>query len=228
MAEAKDYIYLCPIIGAVLGIITFLAPVIVWNWGAYGYSIDWYYWIWGYVSVTVSSVYYGSVGDSGITNNNSLLTVSIMCTIIIAAGIATLIIGGIQGKRNTQYDRKFEVLSSIGGILLLVGAITFLLGTDWPTTDEISAITGYGVWDWFEASFGIISPFIGAAIALIGVPAYHYLFTREIEIVPSKAEVREREFPKTEEIAKVKFCPECGQKVEQEGITFCPSCGFKF
>jgi len=71
MAEIKDYLWVFPIVGAVLGIITFIAPVADWTMSYGSYSIEWYCWIWGFVSVRISNGYYGTYGDSQITTNDT-------------------------------------------------------------------------------------------------------------------------------------------------------------
>jgi len=122
MADIKDYLWVFPIIGAVLGIITFLAPVADFTQSVYGASLDWYYWIWGFTTISAS---YGPYSETinGITENGTFLAVSIVCTIIIAIGIVALIIGGAQSKRSTEYNKNVIVMSSLGAALLLIGPI---------------------------------------------------------------------------------------------------------
>lgn len=228
MADIKDYLWVFPIIGAVLGIITFLAPVADWNMSVYGYSIHWYCWIWGFSTFAASSGYYGTVSEQGIITDNGVLAVSIISTIIIAIGIVVLIIGGVQSKRSTKLNINVIIMSSIGALLLLIGPIIWLVGADWPIIDPITAPPGENFWDWFDVNFGIIAPFIGAAIAFIGVTLYYYYLKEKAEIrEPKRETVGEKEALK-EKPTTLRFCPECGQKIEQEGVTFCPSCGFKF
>ena len=227
MAEIKDYLWAFPIVGAVLGIITFLAPAADWTMSVYGYSIDWYCWIWGLSSFGASTGYY-SASELGLTTDGSLLAVSIISTIVIAVGIVVLIIGGLQSKRSTQFNRNIIIMSSIGALLLLIGPIIWLVGADWPIIDPITAPPGEEFWDWFDVNFGIIAPFIGAVVAFIGVALYYYYLKEKAGIREPKREAIGEKEPLKEKLTTLRFCPECGQKIEQEGVTFCPSCGFKF
>ncbi|MFX1321818.1 MAG: hypothetical protein ACFFAQ_09240 [Promethearchaeota archaeon] len=227
MADIKDYLWVFPIVGAIFGIITFLAPAADWTYSYGGYiSIDWYCWIWGLTSVSASYGPY-STNEFGLITDNMVLAVSIISTIIIAIGIVVLIIGGVLSKRSTQYNMNLIIMSSIGALLLLIGPIIWLIGADWPIIGEITTPPGYDFWDWFDVNFGIIAPFIGTAIAFIGVGLYYYYLKEKAGIREPKREVGEKE-PVKEKPATLKFCPECGQKIEQEGVTVCPSCGFKF
>ncbi|MFX1315560.1 MAG: hypothetical protein ACFE9T_06815 [Promethearchaeota archaeon] len=234
MADIKDYIWVFPIIGAVLGIITFLAPVASWTQsysGYYGiYSLDWYYWIWGFTLISASYGPY-SGRESGIIDNVSLLSVSIVCTIIIAISIVTLIIGGVLNKRSTEYNMNVIVISSIGATLLLIGPIIWLIGADWPYITPPfteSDFIGQDFWDWFDVNFGIIAPFIGAVIAIPGIVGHWYIFKYEGGIREPRKEIIGKKITPMTTSPVLKFCPECGQKIEQEGVSFCSSCGFKF
>jgi len=203
-----------------------------------GYSIEWYCWIWGFVSVRISSGYYGTYGDSQITTNDTLLTVSIISTIMIAIGIVILLVGGVQERRSSKYlaadrlyNKRFEIISGIGAILLIVGAIVWLAGADWPTTDSVPPIPGYDFWDLFNVNFGIVTPFIGAGISLVGIPVsyyYNYYLREKAGIREPKRETTGDKETLRKKPTTLRFCPECGKKIEQEGVTFCPSCGFKF
>jgi len=232
MADIKDYLWVFPIIGAVLGIITFLAPVAYWTQSGYGYygpvSLDWYYWIWGFTTISTSYGPY-SATESGITENGPFLLLSLVCTIIITIGIVALIIGGVQSKRRTEFNTNIIVMSSIGAALLLIGPIIWLIGADWPYIAGLeSVVAGEKFWDWFDVNFGIISPFIGATMGFIGVALYYYYLKEKAGIrEPKKETIGEKE-PLKEKPTTLRFCPQCGQKIEQEGVTFCPSCGFKF
>jgi len=232
MADIKDYLWVFPIIGAVLGIITFLAPVAAWTqsgYGYYAYSLNWYYWIWGFTTISAS---YGPYSDTinGITENGTFLAVSIVCTIIIAIGIVALIIGGAQSKRSTEYNKNVIVISSIGAALLLIGPIVWLIGADWPYIAPYteSTFAGQEFWDWFDINFGIIAPFIGAVIAIPGIIGHWYVFKYEGAIREPKGETIGDKEPLKDKPSTLKFCPECGLKIEKEGVTFCPNCGFKF
>ena len=227
MADIKDYLWVFPIIGAVLGIITFLAPAADWTMSAYGYSIDWYCWIWG-LSSFAASTGYGSTSELGLITDNVVLTVSIISTIIIAIGVVALIIGGGISKRSTQYNMNVIIMSSIGALLLLIGPIIWLIGADWPTVGDITSPPGEDFWDWFNVNFGIITPFIGAVIAVPGIIGHWYVFKYEGGIrEPRKEIIGEKAIPMKPSPA-LSFCPECGQKIMYKESKHCSSCGYEF
>lgn len=181
--DMKKYIWVFPIIGAIFGIITFLVPVISLNISTY-YSIDWYYWIWGLTSYRFNDPdpwdpY--SVSETAFTNNDQLLTVSIISSIIILVAVITLLIAGVSSKRNFRYSKKIMAITGFSAFLLIVGGIIFWVGADWPTTPKTGSAHPESVWDYFDEGFSVYTPFIGGTIALIGMSMHYILFKFRIE-----------------------------------------------
>ncbi|KKN62054.1 hypothetical protein LCGC14_0515490 [marine sediment metagenome] len=180
----KKYIWVLPIIGVIFGIITFLVPVISLNLSAYS-SIDWNYWIWGLTSYSITDPYdpdpMFNISEIAFTNNNTLLTFSIISSIMIFVAVIILLSAGITSKRKIHYSRKFMIRSGASAILLIVGGIIFWVGADWPTTQKTGGAPGLSVWDYFNEGFSVFTPFIGGGIALIGMSVHYILFKFRIE-----------------------------------------------
>ncbi len=229
MAEVKNYIWLFPVIGGIFGIITFFVPVMSLDLSSGSTSIDWNYWIWGLTTYSMSDPYYGSYSETEFTNNSALLTVSIISIITIAVGVIIQFITGATNKRNINYSTPFMTMNGISAILLFIGPIVFLVGADWPTTRSTGSFPpGYDVWDAFDEGFGIISPFIGGVISILGIPAHYYFFKYRIETLTERKQVFKDKVTAIKKPISINFCPKCGQKMEFKDSKFCPNCRFKF
>ena len=182
---SKKYIWAIPIIGAIFGIITFIAPAITLN-NRLMSSINWNYWIWGLTSYSMISpdpYFYPSISETAFTNNTQLLTVSIISTVMISVAVIILLITGITSKRKIHYNKKFMTRTGFSAILLIVAGIIFYAGADWPTTPQTGSVPyDIGVWDYlFKEGFSVYSPFIGGGIALLGMSIHYILFKFRID-----------------------------------------------
>ncbi|GAH04268.1 unnamed protein product, partial [marine sediment metagenome] len=141
------------------------------------FSINWYYWIWGLTSYRYASLdpFDPNVLDVTFTDNTTLFMFSIISMITLAIGLILLLIVGITSKKNIRYSKKLMVINGLSVILLIAGGIVIWLGADWPTTTHsIPYLLGTSALDFYSASFGFYSPFIGAGIAVLGIPLHYY------------------------------------------------------
>ena len=131
-----------------------------------------------------------SISEIEFTNNSTLLTVSIISMIMIAVGVIILFIAGFIGKRNIHYSKKFMTMTGFSAILLIVGAIVFWAGADFPTSENTGSFPSYmDVWDYFREGFGIFAPFIGGGISIIGISVHYVFFKFRIETPAKRKEV---------------------------------------
>jgi len=135
------------------------------------------------------------------------------------------------------------------GILLIGGAIYFIAGVEigvaihWFNEFETYGYTPEWISFWndynYNPGFAVIAPFIGGGLALLGAIIGKSIGKQEgigkpkaAPKVEKPAPVAERPAPTptpvTEEAKVVRFCPECGTKIEQADSTFCSACGHKF
>ena len=113
---------------------------------------------------------------------------------------------------------------------------------DGVTIDGTPFSEGYHFWEIFNPSFGIILPFISAALSFIGVGVFRYYSNRKEDIVPAQMDTIPRQvdaFPPQTDIVKedvpvykktgnLNYCPECGEKIPRANANFCVKCGYKF
>lgn len=118
------------------------------------------------------------------------MTVSIISVIIIALGVLILFIAGVYGKKNIYYSKKFMTMTGFSALLLIVGAIVFWAGADFPTSENTGTTPSYmDVWDYFREGFGIFAPFIGGGISIIGISVHYIFFKFRTETLTKKEEV---------------------------------------
>jgi len=188
----KKHIWAIPIIGVIFGIITFLTPVISFNFSTY-YTLDWNYWIWGLTSYSlINPDPFGppDISEIAFTNNTQLLTVSIISSIMIIVAVIILLSASITSKRKVFYSRKFMIRSGASAFLLIVGGIIFWVGADFPTTQKTgSAPLNASVWDYFNEGFSVYAPFIGGVIALLGLSVHYIIFKFRIESSRKKGDL---------------------------------------
>jgi hypothetical protein len=140
--DIKDKLWLIAIVAGALGLVAIFTPV----WGITSGSNFYIGWLWG---MTVDNG-----GVNFIPTDEDIVPLGIVTTIILAAGACLLLVGGLLTKKK---DREINLLYLIGGILPLVGIITFMAGT---------AAFYSGWWSYYTVHVGTIVAFIGGGLGL--------------------------------------------------------------
>ena len=234
MAEARNYIWIIPLIAGILVLLaTLLAPAVYMNF--YGYLFD-NLWLWGLYAPPP----FGGLWNSGEFVPSPLVMIpSIVTTALIVVSGILLIIFAIIGKVRSRLS-GIRNISIISGILILASEILWLILVPlffpmeyyWGTVPYGFTLTfwriGYmGTYITIHSvGFGIIGGFIAAGLSFLGVGLAHYYSKQRPEIIPKPIEpVLPSE--KIKPMAKDNwlFCPECGAKIEDPNLKFCGKCG---
>lgn len=145
----KENLWYISLVAGIFGVVTLLIPAWGWTTGV-SYSIVW---MW--------NLFINDGNFDFIDLDEPLFAIGIVSTIIIAAGAALLLSGGILTKIK---DREIHLLYLIGGILTTIGIITFMAGA--------AGVYG-GFWMIYYVHVGSILPFIagglGIAAGVIGM-----------------------------------------------------------
>ncbi len=228
MADWKNYIWVIPIVGGVLSLISMALPAIVSSEltadgypSPYGLDI----WMIGFFELGPESGWgmeelYDLTGGMGFRLNSTPFIISFIGVLI---GAIAAIGSGVLGFRKDF--KKFIAL--LGGILMVAFSIIFIIWVEveWKlysgdTYDYLGTTIHYK----FSPGFGVIAPIIGGVIAIASffmpeAPPRE----RKAPVVPT--EPKETAQPQAVPPSQVRYCPNCGAEVPGE---FCPSCGTVF
>jgi hypothetical protein len=230
MAEFKDYVWLFPFIGAILVAIGLFTPAAIYHITGYTEL----YWMHGVVVLT------GGVNgpDVQFVDSLGLLIPGIISLILLTICTITMFVSALT-HRGKETPGSWIAL----GILLIGGAIYFITGT--AVGFAINRMIELDITEWVRfwenrtPGFAVIAPFIGGGLAILGAILGKTIGKQEdigkpkaIPQVETPAPMTETPAPSPtpapEEAMIVRFCSECGTKIEQIGTAFCAVCGFKF
>lgn len=236
MADVKKYIWILPLLGAILAFITLFAPAVSMN--LLGMLTD-NLWLWGLYIYNFS----GFISGTEFITEPLVLIPSLIVTILIALSGVLLFLTAIKLKKRSFKLRTVRNISLISGVVILVSEIIWIIMIPiffdmayyW---DSFLTLMPYTFWTWnagfislplHNAGFGIYGGFLSAAIALGGAGAAHYYSKEREATIPKEQEI----IPKTKEpiaseTPKLKFCQECGTEIEDPDVKFCGKCGFEF
>jgi hypothetical protein len=237
MAEIKKYIWVFPLIGAIVAFISLVTPATSMNFvGILRADL----WLW--------DLYINNA--SGITRIDFItdpfvLIPSIITTALISISSILLLIGSIQTKRRSNKLKTIRNISIISGALILFAEILWLIMVpmffpmtsywDWFLSTYLTPYTFWSIFLLFfsyplhQAGFGIIGGFLAMALAFggAGVAEYHSK-ERPIKIPEKMKTTLQTDEPKSSKTLKFKLCPECGSKIEDSNEKSCLECGFEF
>ncbi|MFX1321817.1 MAG: zinc ribbon domain-containing protein [Promethearchaeota archaeon] len=237
MAEAKDYIWLFPFIGAILTAISLFTPAV---FKSYPMGGSQFIWMDGFAVFTGGP----SGPETDFIDIAGYYIPGIIATIFLTVCTIILFVSSLT-HRQKETPGSWIAL----GILLIGGAIYFIVGVEigvaihWFNEFETYGYTPEWISFWndydYNPGFAVIAPFIGGGLALLGAIIGKSIGKQEGIGKPKAAPkvekpvpVAERPAPTptpvTEEAKVVRFCPECGTKIEQADSTFCSACGHKF
>jgi len=232
--DPKDYIWILPIIGGVLILISFFTPA----YYADQIVIEGYYWMWGLYYV--SSVGYGSDTLFIATEEPSRYTMPIFFSGLIPAVMilicSIMLIASSNAVRTGRRDIKNVENGWIGmGFMMIVASIIYIIAIDITMMNfvEYQFEQAYGyvptgmpdLWDVYDPGFAIIAPFIGAGLSIDGSIASKTIKPRELPIFVGEKKGIITKKPIGEISHQINFCSECGHQLLYSGTKFCSHCG---
>ena len=179
MGEIKDYIWSLPAIGGFISIIAILCPAAYFDYGPPEYFILYKHlelWMWNLTHISqnwwlgVSFGYYGDTVEISLNFSGfSLIFGLVFSCIIIIVSSLTIFYASQVRKRKIEPSKAIKLW-----FLFAIIMITSLIG--WMLTQEffIQQTSTYNdvpfsFWTYFTPGFGVIGPFIAAALILINI-----------------------------------------------------------
>jgi hypothetical protein len=234
MAETKDYVWLFPTIAGILVFITLFTPAGSMNlFGIFTANL----WIWDLYVYDYS----GLVVGSEFITDPLIMIPSFITTGLLAISGTLIIIFGVLLKRNKDL-RKIVVPSILLGALFIISEIIWLtiVPLNFPLEDYLGpAPPGYTYTFWsmsymgitvtlHNIGFGVVGGFLAAILAFSGAGAAYYYSKKPKVTIQDKIETKtsvETKIPL--EVAKLKYCPNCGVEIDDLSLKFCGICGYK-
>ena len=234
--EIKDYSWVIPLIAGILAIISILTPTAYFSYG----GVTWNWWMWDIT--TMGAFGYETV--SIFISEMDFIILSIITTGAVLLIAVNLFIFSSTTKKRKLNTKNFEIMSVINAVSSIGIMIYYIVAIDIAFYDGLTIEgtifpAGYHFWEVFNASFGIIFPFISATLSFIGIGVFRYYSKRKDYIIPPKiGTINEFIQPKMDAVKEyapvskmmgsLNFCPECGNKLLIADAKFCTNCGFKY
>jgi hypothetical protein len=233
----RDYIWILPVAGSILVLISFFTPAHY----ASEYGIDANYWMWGLYTLSIpgyntETIFMFTDKFGPLRYTIPIFLAGILPAILIL--ISSLMIGtSANAVRRGKRDLINAENGWIGmGFMLIVASIIYIIGIDitWTNLSKYVYELQYGplppdypgLWDIFDPGFGIIAPFIGAGLTIIGSIASKRIKPRDMTMYtrPKQGGFITK-IPMGQVSRKINFCSECGHQLLYDGARFCPNCG---
>jgi hypothetical protein len=230
MAEFKDYVWLFPFIGSILVAIGLFTPAAIYHITGYTEL----YWMHGVV------VLIGGIDGPEVhfVDSLGLLIPGIISLMLLTIFTIIMFVSALT-HRGKETPGSWIAL----GILLIGAAIYFIAGT--AVGFAINRMIELDITDWVRfwenraPGFAVIAPFIGGGLAILGAILGKTIGKQKSIAKPKVVPQVEEPIPITEkpvssptpvpeESMVVRYCPECGTKIEQLGTAYCAVCGYKF
>jgi len=154
--EAKNLIWLIPLAAGILGIIAIATPSATLNFLSLSYSI----WLFGFSFIEATGFLF--IIDTIFQAFPILILFSLIAFVLILIAVAKLLNSALSIKRG-QEEKDFSKKCIIGGILLIVAPIIFIIG---GVTVDIGGV--FGFWNLFDIGIGLIFSFISGGLGIIG------------------------------------------------------------
>ncbi|MFW9941693.1 MAG: zinc ribbon domain-containing protein [Candidatus Thorarchaeota archaeon] len=228
--EPKDYIWVLPIIGGVLILISFFTPAFYANIG----GVEEYYWMWGlwYGSTPIESDTIFMATEEPARYMMPIFLSGIIPAVLILIG-SIFIIASSMLVKSGRIDIRSVENGWIGmGIMMIVASIIYIIAIDITMLNYLeykigTLLPGFSIWDVYDPGFAIIAPFIGAGLSIVGSIASKAIKPREAPIFVGERKGPITKTPIGETSHRIKFCSECGHQLLYEGGKFCSHCGEK-
>lgn len=215
-SNSRKYYWIIIVIGVFIGLLSLLFPTATGDrfyLGELIESLD--IWMVGYVRY-----YWWQTGkESYWMNNPDYETVNLISSIPIILILIFTLIGTLLTRK-----RKSSYISLISGISLTGFAIYYMVGLD---------LNMEGVWDELAVGFGIIGIFLSSVLIItgfvVGFTDYFDKIRKPIQPTSEEIPIILKQEPiisaSSTHIGKIKFCPECGNKLSKADQKFCMECG---
>lgn len=160
MVSIKKNIWIFPFVGGIFSIISFLTPAAHFYYQYPSYSTKFYRWM---LDFYVSNVYYENGVQTTTIGLNISLTgyISITSSILIIISSILIIISANKFRKRIPYS-NIDWLT----LALLTVSLTILWMVMKETSTRISF--NHSFWGLLSPAFGIIGPFIGSGLEIIG------------------------------------------------------------
>ena len=242
MAEAKDYIWLCPFIGAILTAISLFTPAAYETHGSFVHKSS-FVWMTGFMIKVLHGAYDPETGFFAEPFTGEVIpgyiVPGIIATVLITVFTIALFVSALthRGKETPASWIVFGIFLIIGVIIYAAG-VEIGVGTYWDNQGAPYHISFWNDYD-YNPGFAVIAPIIGGILALLAGIIGKAIGREEGIAKPKVVPQIEKPVPVAEtptpapapapeEAKVVRFCPECGTKIEQADATFCSVCGHKF
>ena len=234
ITENKNYIWIIPLISGIIAIIGLLTPMVYYNITEFGYygilKADIYWWMWCFVSISLSANGY-SHSENEFVSDSAFLITSITATVIIILVAVNLFVLA-KSTKTKKLDTKHFNSSIISGITLIFTMIIYMIIIDAVVYNGVdifgqgTSSAGIHFWEEFDIGFGVIAPFLSGILAIIGAGIFKYYLKQEVEEVPIKTKVVEGEViqVKTTINNNLKYCHSCGAQIKKSSA-YCEFCG---
>jgi len=159
MVKIKKFIWIFPLFGGIITLLSFLAPAAYFYYQSSTYNTEFYRWM---MDFYVSHVYEAGTHTTTIgLNTNVFGFISLTSSLIIMALSVISIISVIKFKKGTLESKNIWLISSLSTIIITIG---------WMIIKEIYTLIrfNHSFWGLLSPSFGIIGPFIGAGLEIVG------------------------------------------------------------
>ncbi len=152
MVGIKKYLWILPICSAILAIIGLLTPVafVIYSEGGL------FFWLWALNLRT-------NTGEVWFNTDTLAMVGAVLETIVIILAILILVFTVFQLRKDGKNLKRIKIMWLICGILLAVAPIGYVIGAEFYIS---------GFWTNYSVGFGIIGPFIAAAITILAIFIY--------------------------------------------------------
>ncbi|MFX1346617.1 MAG: zinc ribbon domain-containing protein [Promethearchaeota archaeon] len=226
--EPREYIWVLPLIGGVLILISFFTPAFYANL----LGNEEYYWMWGlwYGSTPTDSKTIFMATEEPARYMMPIFLSGIIPAVLILIGSIFIIASSMLVKTGRIDIRSVENGWIGMGIMMIVASIIYIIAIDITLLNylefQIGALPpGFSIWDLYDPGFAIIAPFIGAGFSIIGSIASKAIKSREVPIFVGERKGPITKTPIGESSHRIKFCSECGHQILYDEGKFCSHCG---
>ena len=160
MIEIKKYIWLFAFMGGLIALIALLTPAACFNYRSPSFDSDFYLWMF---NLFFSHRFEAGIHTTTIKFDTHMISLipSITCSLLIIIFNITAIVTANKYRKGT-FDPKFS--------WLVLAILTIIATIIWMIMMEISGKVLYGheFWGLLYPCFGVIGPFIGAGLEIVG------------------------------------------------------------